>query len=448
VAKVFTTYHWADSQAIATRICDLLAARYGANAEFMDVDTIEPGVSFADEIRAALDQCAVQVMIIGKRWLEIRSPDGQRRLDDPKDWARVELEIALELAKQNKLKIITVLVDGAKLPQAADLPGALQPLATLQAIAIGDDPNFTRGTARVTATIERAIAQQARQGGAVQLWPFRIHVARRPLLVAISALLVLASLAVLFSIATQRPTSLATNAQTPPAQQTSASAAQLATQLTAANATIAAATLTPAAQATQTAAAMATQTAAAAATQTTARTVHFPYVTRSPGPGCDAGNAPWLGAGYTCYYGDHTQLIPGPVGNPYLDWYRSDQPNPFPSSYTVSVRVSTVDGMWLVVGSASGSVFQISLQSSAPSGPAYVVERCTSLTQSGGAACTTQTTSAYTIAGSHTLAIAHSGANLAFRVDGQQVATATDASTDTAAVQVAGSGDVTDFSLG
>jgi hypothetical protein len=278
---------------------------------------------------------------------------------------------------------------------------------------------------------------------------------RRPLLSAVAILLVLVSLALLLAtVAQQQAQSPADRSATATAlaARTSGTAAARATQTAIAAATlgvVAAPTQTAAAQATATAAAIAAQTATAAATQTaTARIVHFPYFTHAPGPGCDSGNAPWQGAGYMCS-GDHTNLATGIVAEPYLDWYRADQPNPFPGAYTLSVHASNIVGVYLVVGmSESGVGYQVSLQSGGATGSHYAVEQCASLTISGGANCMTLATASWPTSGTHILAIARSGANLSFLVDNQQRATTLDASPDTAVVQVVGAADVSDFSLG
>ncbi len=453
VGKVFISYRRMDSGSVVGRLIELLGARYGASNVVTDVGSIHSntdssGDDVADAIRNAVRQCVAQLVIIGPQWLDAQTSDGQRRMDDPEDGVRVEVETAL----QHGLVVIPVLVAGAQMPGAFELPASLQPVAQLQALPLRDDPDFTRDTQSVTAAIDRAFATRSVAGGGIiDRVRRRSWILRRPLLSAVAILLVVASFALLLSAVAQQqsqpPTDHAATATFQAAETAGAGAAQ-ATQTAAANATlgaVAAPTQTAAAQATATASAIAEQTAAAAATQTTtARLVHFPYFTHAPGPGCDVGNAPWQGAGYMCS-ADHTNLASGIVAEPYLDWYRADQPNPFPTNYTLSVRVSNIGGVYLVVGmSESGMGYQVSLQSG---GSHYLVEQCASLTVSGGANCTTLAMSSFT-AGAHTLAITRNGMSLSFRIDGNQVGTASDASPDTAVVQVVGSADVTDFSLG
>ena len=73
--------------------------------------------------------------LIGPHWLEPTA--GSRRIDDPNDWVRREIEAALQ--RQEAL-VIPVLLDGASPPSASDLPESISDLATLHAVVIvGED---------------------------------------------------------------------------------------------------------------------------------------------------------------------------------------------------------------------------------------------------------------------------------------------------------------------
>ncbi|HEY0999870.1 MAG TPA: hypothetical protein VGD83_09545 [Streptosporangiaceae bacterium] len=73
---------------------DRLADRFGEGRVFMDVDTIEPGVDFAEEISRAVAACQVLVAVVGPAWLTATDKRGRRRLDDPGDFVRLEIETA------------------------------------------------------------------------------------------------------------------------------------------------------------------------------------------------------------------------------------------------------------------------------------------------------------------------------------------------------------------
>ena len=68
--------------------------------------------------------------LIGSRWLTVTGADGQRRRDDPDDYVAMELRLALE----SGLPVIPVLVHGARMPPADQLPEAIRALA-LQSVA-------------------------------------------------------------------------------------------------------------------------------------------------------------------------------------------------------------------------------------------------------------------------------------------------------------------------
>ena len=99
----------------------------------MDVEGhIEAGDDFVEVLKGQVAQCDLLLAIIGPRWLEVADGAGRRRLDDPQDWVRVEIVGALQTGK----RVIPVLVGGANMPQAEDLPSDLNPLARRHAIRI------------------------------------------------------------------------------------------------------------------------------------------------------------------------------------------------------------------------------------------------------------------------------------------------------------------------
>src|SRR5262245_23732537 len=97
--KIFISDRWEDSEHATGRIYDRLELRFGADNVFFDVDAIRTGVDFRRRLAEALGQSDVVLVVIGEAWLGARYRDGpragQRRLDDPKDFVRVEVEAAL-----------------------------------------------------------------------------------------------------------------------------------------------------------------------------------------------------------------------------------------------------------------------------------------------------------------------------------------------------------------
>jgi len=106
--RIFISYRRVDSAGYAGRIYDRLAARFGEDAVFMDVDDIPAGLDFVDVLQNAVQSCDALAALIGPNWLDARDDAGVRRVDNPEDFVRVEIAAALE----RDIRVIPVLVDG------------------------------------------------------------------------------------------------------------------------------------------------------------------------------------------------------------------------------------------------------------------------------------------------------------------------------------------------
>jgi hypothetical protein len=132
---IFISYRRQDSQSAAGRLADHLRDNMAGVPIFRDVETIEPGVDFVEAIGRALESCGILLAIIGPRWASLTDAAGKRRLDDPGDYARLEIATAL---KRSDVRVIPVLVEGAEMPGADTLPEELKPLARRNAIELTD----------------------------------------------------------------------------------------------------------------------------------------------------------------------------------------------------------------------------------------------------------------------------------------------------------------------
>ena len=115
-------------------MADELKRQFGSDNVFLDVDSIGPGVKFDDAIRRSINSSSVVLIMIGPKWLSMTCGDGNRRLDDKADHLRVEIETAL----LSKALVIPVLVDGATMPAARDLPDEIAELTELNAYSLTD----------------------------------------------------------------------------------------------------------------------------------------------------------------------------------------------------------------------------------------------------------------------------------------------------------------------
>ena len=120
---------------------------------FRDVDTLRPGQDFVQAIEARLTDCRVMLAVIGREWAGARDMTGSRRLDEPYDFVR--LEIAAALARPNVL-VVPVLVEGASMPAASELPENIRPLARRHAVTVRDE-TWDADVDRLVGVIESAI---------------------------------------------------------------------------------------------------------------------------------------------------------------------------------------------------------------------------------------------------------------------------------------------------
>ncbi|MPW16581.1 TIR domain-containing protein [Paraburkholderia sp. CNPSo 3157] len=129
---IFISYRREDSEGQAGRLFESLREVFGEQMVFMDVATIEPGADFRRAIETNIDQCGVVLSLIGRTWLTVTGKDGKRRLDNPNDFVRLETSSALKRG----VTLIPVLVQGATMPQEADLPDDIKDLAYRNSIEL------------------------------------------------------------------------------------------------------------------------------------------------------------------------------------------------------------------------------------------------------------------------------------------------------------------------
>ncbi|WP_433256872.1 toll/interleukin-1 receptor domain-containing protein [Streptosporangium sp. CA-135522] len=136
--RVFLSYRRGDSSDVTADLYQLLAGRYGRRNVFMDVHSIRPGRDFRRELDEVIKRCDVLVAVIGPQWLDIRDEHGRRRVDQPEDYVRIEIETALSA----RLPVVPVLVCGAVLPRRENLPQSLADLPYMQGASLRPPPDF------------------------------------------------------------------------------------------------------------------------------------------------------------------------------------------------------------------------------------------------------------------------------------------------------------------
>lgn len=130
--KIFLSYRRADSQTTAGRMAQFLDSIPAIDEVFLDVDAIEVGENFEQEIRSTLQKSTHVFLLIGTQWQGPTGAQGRSRILDPGDMVRQETRMAL----QSKLRVVPVLLDAASMPRASELPNDLKGLSKINAFSL------------------------------------------------------------------------------------------------------------------------------------------------------------------------------------------------------------------------------------------------------------------------------------------------------------------------
>lgn len=149
MSKIFISYRREDSGMTTKAVYERLSKHFGPENVFLDVNSIPYGADFVRHILAVLDECAVQLVIVGPQWVSIEA-NGKRRLDDPNDTVRLEIESGLK----SGIPVVPVVVDGATYPSTDQLPAPLRLLASKNGIEIREDPLVDTRLAGLIKSIE------------------------------------------------------------------------------------------------------------------------------------------------------------------------------------------------------------------------------------------------------------------------------------------------------
>jgi hypothetical protein len=150
--RIFISYRRQETAWPAGRLYDVLVEHFPAKQVFKDVDDIEPGEDFVERITAAVASCDVLLALIGPQWLTMIDENGHRRLDNPEDFVRLEIEAALT----RKIRVIPILVDEARMPRVNEMPPALAPLVRRNAVEINP---LTFDTRRLVTAVQKTLAE-------------------------------------------------------------------------------------------------------------------------------------------------------------------------------------------------------------------------------------------------------------------------------------------------
>jgi hypothetical protein len=114
--------------------------------------SIDLGADWEKAMFAAVSDSDAVLVIIGPRWLTAANGDGHRRLDDPRDFVRREIELGLQLDKQ----VIPVHLERRHRLDRDTLPEPLRRLADKQSTVV-EFRNSKPDLARLVTRLRRQI---------------------------------------------------------------------------------------------------------------------------------------------------------------------------------------------------------------------------------------------------------------------------------------------------
>jgi hypothetical protein len=154
--KIVVSYRRSDS-AMAGRIFDRLAQHFGKSSLFIDIDNVPFGVDFRKHIDDALQTSDLLIAIVGHNWLGSQ-PDGKTRIANAADPVRVELETAL----RRDLIVLPVLLDGASMPDPAELPETIRDFAYRNALEVESGRDFNVHIDRLIRAVEQTLGVKSK----------------------------------------------------------------------------------------------------------------------------------------------------------------------------------------------------------------------------------------------------------------------------------------------
>lgn len=152
--NIFINYRRGDDPGFTQALFSRLEQAFAPERLFMDVDNIAPGLDFVQVLNEQVARCDVLIAVIGKNWLGTVDESGERRLDNPEDFVRIEIESALS----QKKRVIPVLVNDAKMPRSTELPESLKPFARCNAVRLTHE-RFRADTQGLIKALEQVLTE-------------------------------------------------------------------------------------------------------------------------------------------------------------------------------------------------------------------------------------------------------------------------------------------------
>ena len=148
--KIYISYRRLDTRSQASRLAARLDAHFGAGSVYMDLYQIGADTFPLATLQASIKQIDVVLVLIGGEWWEAWGP---RRLNNPDDILRTEIEVALSM----QIPLVPVLVNGASMPPVDQLPDSLKTLGYRQAVELRDGPQYETDNEQLIRGLESLV---------------------------------------------------------------------------------------------------------------------------------------------------------------------------------------------------------------------------------------------------------------------------------------------------
>ena len=159
--RIFVSYRHDENTLHAGWIYDRLAREFGQENVFLD-HTIQPGDDFVQVLIEKVKSCDVLLAVIGKSWLSVTDSEGRSRIQNPEDFVAIEIGEAL----RRGVRVIPILVGGARMPISSELPEALALLARRQAHEL-PDKGFIPALEKLFPVLRKPISIAAAAGSGI-----------------------------------------------------------------------------------------------------------------------------------------------------------------------------------------------------------------------------------------------------------------------------------------
>jgi TIR domain/WD40-like Beta Propeller Repeat len=156
MTRIFISYRRKDSKPWSDRMYPVLVKAFGKRNVFKDVVNIGAGQNFRAVIERAVFSADVVLIVIGQQWVTITDKTGQKRLENPDDFVRLEAEMALRHGKI----VIPVLIDGTQMPSSTDLPSTLINIPSLNGANVRGDPDFDPDMRQLILAIRKQVGRE------------------------------------------------------------------------------------------------------------------------------------------------------------------------------------------------------------------------------------------------------------------------------------------------